>query len=87
MAKKKDDWVDDGRTIAPMTGEEIPQASRGLFTGRVRKKNLKNGGKADITPKERRAMIRAMFAVMLPRLLVILMGFSLVFLIMYLWLC
>lgn len=86
MRKKKDDWVDDGRTIAPMTGEEIPPSSRGIFQGRERRKNLKNKGKSDVTKKETRAMIRAMFAVMLPRLLVILAGFALVFAIMYLWL-
>ena len=86
MRKKKDEWVDDGRTIAPMTGNEIPDASRGFFQGRERKRNAKNKGKSDVSKKEQRAMIRAMFAVMLPRLLIILACFSLVFGLMYLWL-
>ena len=86
MAKKdKDDW-DDGRTIAPMTGEELPGYRRALFANRENKRNLPNGGKSDITRKERRAMIRAMFAVMLPRLLVVLAGFGLTALILWLWL-
>ena len=85
MRKKKEKWVDDGRTIAPMTGEEIPTQWRGVYTGRVRKKNLKNNGKSDITKKERRAMTRALFAVMLPRLLIILASFAVMFLVMYLW--
>lgn len=85
MRKKKEKWVDDGRTIVPMTGEEIPQPSRGFFQGRERKRNAKNR-KSDITRKERRAMMRAMFAVMLPRFLIILACFALVGGIMYLWL-
>ena len=83
--KEKQEWVDDGRTIAPMTGEEIPTSSRGFFLGRERKRNRK-GEKSDITRKERRAMVRAMFLVMLPRLLIILACFSLVAGLMYLWL-
>ena len=85
MRKKKEKWVDDGRTIVPMTGEEIPQSSRGFFQGRERKRNVKNR-KSDLTRKERHAMMRAMFAVMLPRFLIILACFTLVFAIMYLWL-
>ena len=83
--KKKDDW-DDGRTIAPMTGDELPEYRRAMFANRENKRNLPNGGKSDLTGKERRAMIRAMFAVMLPRLLVVLLGFGLTALILCLWL-
>ena len=85
MRKKKEKWVDDGRTIAPMTGEEIPPSSRGFFQGRVRKKNLKSR-KADVTRKERRAMMRALFAIMLPRLLIVIACFTLIAGLMYLWL-
>lgn len=85
MRKKKEKWVDDGRTIAPMTGEEIPPSSRGFFLGRERRRNAKNRGRSDITKKERRAMIRAMFAVMLPRFVIIMLAFGLMFAIMYLW--
>ena len=86
MRKKKEKWVDDGHTIVPMTGEDIPHASRGFFQGRERKRNVRNRGKSDITRKERRAMTRALFAVMLPRLLIIISCFGLVFALMYLWL-
>ena len=79
MAKKVK-WEDDGRVIAPMTGEEVP---KGFYQGRERKKNLKNGGKADITKKERRALTRAFFLVMLPKLLIVLGCFALVGLMLY----
>lgn len=85
VKKKKEEWVDDGRTIAPMTGEEIPSMSRGFFPGRERKRNRKKG-KSDVTRKERNAMIRAFFAVMLPRLLIVLGCFALVGLLLYFWL-
>ena len=84
--KKKDEWVDDGHTIVPMTGEEIPSSSRAFFQGRERKRNVKQRGKSDITGKETRAMIRAVFAIWLPRLLMILASFALVGVIMYFWL-
>lgn len=84
--KKKEEWVDDGHTIVPMTGEEIPPSSRAFFPGRERKRNVKNRGKSDITGKETRAMIRAFFAVMLPRFLIILCSFALVAVIIYFWL-
>ena len=83
--KKKEKWVDDGHTVVPMTGEEIPPSARGFFPGRERKRNVKNR-KSDVTKKETRAMMRALFAVMLPRLLVILAGFGIVIGLMYLWL-
>ncbi len=85
VKKKKEKWVDDGRTIAPMTGEEIPSMSRGFFPGHERKRNRKRV-KSDITRKERNAMIRAFFIVMLPRLLIVLGCFALVGLLMYFWL-
>ena len=83
--KKKDDW-DDGRTIAPMTGDELPGYRRALFSGRENKRNLPNGGKSDVSGNERRAMIRAMFAVMLPRLLIVLAAFGVTALMLWLWL-
>ena len=83
--KKKDDW-DDGRTIAPMTGDELPGYRRALFTGRENKRTVKERGKSDISRKERRAMIRAMFAVMLPRFLVIIAAFGVTALLIWLWL-
>lgn len=85
MSKKQEDW-DDGRTVAPMTGEEIPKSGRAFFTGRERKKNFNKQEQVQLTRKEKRAMMRAMLAAMLPRFLIILASFSVVFLLMYLWL-
>lgn len=84
MKKKKDDW-DDGRVIAPMNGDELPAYRRGAYSGREGKKTAK-GKYADLTKKEKRAMTRALFAVMLPRLLAITLGFAIVALLMVLWL-
>lgn len=86
MRKKKEKWVDDGRTIAPMTGEELPPSHKALYSGRERKRNLKNGGKSDLSRKERRALTRGLFLAMLPRLLVILCAFAIIFIVLYLWL-
>ena len=83
--KKSDDW-DDGRTIAPMTGDDLPAYRKASFSNRESKRQLKNCGKSDLTKKERRALTRAFFAVMLPRFFIILASFSIVFLILYLWL-
>lgn len=83
--KEKDEW-DDGRTIAPMTGDELPSYRRAIFSDRENKRVVRNKEKNDISGKERRAMIRAMFAVMLPRFLVVLAAFGIVALLLYLWL-
>lgn len=84
MAKKNDDW-DNGMTIAPMNGDELPKYRRAAFTNRQRK--IEKGRiKSDITKKEQRAMMRALFAVMLPRLCVVLAGFALTAFLIWLWL-
>ncbi len=88
MAKnKKDDW-DDGHTIAPMNGDELPKFRRMAYLNREKNlsKEEKEKRKNAYTKKERRAIIRAGFLAMLPRLLIILLAFSLVGAIMYLWL-
>lgn len=77
--KKKDDW-DDGRVIASMDGL-LPEWEKGR-TSRAEK----DESKSDLTKKEKRAMTKAMFSVMLPRILVVLTSFALVFLLLYLWL-
>lgn len=77
--KKKDDW-DDGRVIAPMDALD-PEWERGK-TKRTKDKQPD----IDLTKKEKRAMTKAMFAVMLPRILVALIAFAIVFLLVYLWL-
>lgn len=76
---EKDDW-DDGRVIAPM-GECAP-----TFGGVPDKtRELRKNVKVKTSKKERRAMTKGMFAVMLPRLLVILLGFGLTYLLLFLW--
>ena len=84
MAKKNDDW-DNGMTIAPMNGDELPKYRRAAFTNR-QKKIEKGKIKSDVTKKEQRAMMRALFVVMLPRLCVILAGFALTGLLIWFWL-
>ena len=74
--RKKDDW-DDGRVIASMDGVQSP------FGGGSRKDKA-NGVK--VTNKERRAIVKAFFSIMLPRLLVVVMSFALVAVLIYLWL-
>lgn len=64
-----------------MNGDELPRYRR-IFAG----KRMERRVKTDVTKKEQWAMIRAMFAVMLPRLVVILLGFALVFGLIGLWL-
>lgn len=94
--KKKNDW-DDGRVIAPMTGEELPPYRRGLGgagSGPAPKnsgakgegRGTQNGAPPQMSKKEERALTRALFLTMLPRLVVCLVAFGLVFLLGYLWL-
>lgn len=73
--RKKDDW-DDGRVIASMDGVKSP------FGGG--RKDKANG--VEVTKKERRAIVKAFFSIMLPRLLIVLLSFGLVAVLMYLWL-
>ena len=74
--RNKDDW-DDGRVIAPMDEVQSP-------FGGGRRKGGANGVK--VTKKERRAIVKAFFSIMLPRLLIVLMSFAVVGILMYLWL-
>lgn len=75
---KRDDW-DDGRVIAPMDNVgHSPLRPSGSRIGKERGSN--------VTRKERRAMMRALFAVMLPRLLIVLLSFAVVGILCYLWL-
>lgn len=79
MKNEKDSW-DDGRVIAPMDVDGMPP-SRRINRG-TKGKTLDNG----LTRKEKRAMVRAMFSAMLPRILIISVSFVIVFLFLYLWL-
>lgn len=84
--RKTEDW-DDGRTIAPMNGDELPPYRRMMYSGRKNKaEHKKDPNRIELTKKERRAMTRAFFLEMLPRLLMVLAGFGVVVLLMYLWL-
>lgn len=58
-----------------------------MFSDRKnRREAQKDPDKISVTKKERRAMIRAYMAVMLPRLAVILLSFALVAALLFLWL-
>ena len=81
---RQDDW-DNGMTIAPMNGDELAKYRRMIYQNRENTPRSKRE-KSDVTRKEQRAMIRAMFEVMLPRILVVLVGFGLTALIIWLWL-
>lgn len=72
----RDDW-DDGRVIAPMNGDELP------FYRRIGRKLQV---KSDLTKKEKRSMTRGLFAVMLPQLLIVLLGFAVTACLLALWL-
>lgn len=74
--RNKDDW-DDGRVIAPMDGVNSPFGGGG-------RKDKANGVK--VSKKERRAIVKAFFSIMLPRLLIVLLSFAFVGVLMYLWL-
>ena len=76
MSRRKDDW-DDGRVIAPMdnVGSSFGRSGRTERTKR-----------SDVTKKERRAIVRAMFAVLLPRFVIVLCSFAVVAILCYLWL-
>ncbi len=85
-AKKREDW-DDGRTIAPMTGDELPAARRAVYLERTKHGDEMRGTvKVSPTKEEKRALTRGMFIAMLPRLLVVLLGFGIAAVIAVLWL-
>ncbi|MFR1565911.1 MAG: hypothetical protein ACLSUT_05690 [Christensenellales bacterium] len=84
--KKLPDW-DDGRTVAPMNGDELPSYRRRAYSGRKNKEEYeKDRDKPSVTKKERRAMTRAYLSVLLPRFAVIILSFALVAALMFLWL-
>lgn len=87
--KKKDlpDW-DNGMTVAPMNGDELPKYRRMAYLNRTKhpSKAERKEHKNMYTKKERRAMIRAGFMAMLPYLLVCIVGFGIVIGLIYVWL-
>lgn len=74
--KKKDEYVDDGHTIYNMDIDGFRWHDR-----KVKKEN-----KAEVSKKERRAMIRAAYKSYLPSILIVLAGFSLAVVLIYFWL-
>ncbi len=70
--KPKQEYVDDGHTVYSMEG----------LTG----KQPDEKDRPQLTPKERRALIRAAFARYLPPLLIVVGSFTLVAVLLYLWL-
>ena len=85
--KHKDDW-DTGIVVAPMNGDELPKYRRAAYLNRAKRpsKEERLKHKNMYTRKERRAIVRAGFLAMLPRLLVILAGFGVAVALIYLWL-
>lgn len=64
---------DDGRTLYPMDGIYSPSEQ-------------KKEDSLEINKKEKKAMRKALLQVMLPRLICVLIGFGICFLILYFWL-
>lgn len=83
--ERNDDW-DNGMTIAPMNGDELPGYRRQMYMNREKRAQKSGRVKGDVTRKEQRAMIKAMFEVMLPRLLIVLLCFGFTALLIWLWL-
>ena len=85
--KRKDDW-DTGVVIAPMNGDELPKYRRMAYMNQKKRptKDERKMHKDMYTPKERRAIMRAGLLVMLPRLLLMVVGFAIAILILWLWL-
>ena len=75
--KKKDEFVDDGRTLYDMSGLDD---MRGTGPRRDRKDNI------NLTKKERRALIKAAFARFAPIFFGVLVCFTLAALLIYFWL-
>ena len=67
---KRDDW-DNGMTIAPMNGDELPKYRRAIYLNSERRPKNKRE-KSDIT--------------MLPRVLIVLLCFGVTALLIWLWL-
>lgn len=72
--KKKPVYIDDGHTVYSM--ENLPS---------VAAKKKKDDG-VNVTKKERRAMLKAAYIYYLPRLLLAILCFSLVVVLLWLWL-
>lgn len=81
MKNKKDDFVDDGRVIAPMDIDGMPKR----FTIPEKKKVVRQK-EYDVTKNEKRQLILAAYKAFLPVLICGLVGFAITILLIYLWL-
>ncbi len=75
----KQNFEDDGRTVANMDVEGMPQ---GFSRFRIKKNNKGS----DLTKKERRKLIRAYFSLYMPRLVCIVAGLGITFVLLWFWL-
>lgn len=80
MAKKKDDDLDLETTIVDMNVEGFS------WYDPSRKKSGGKRQSLDVTPKERRAMVRGAFLALLPFIGCLVLAMSAAFLLVYLWL-
>ncbi len=74
--RKKQKYVDDGHTIYNMDIEGF----------KWHDKKQKQSGQLNLSKRERFAMTRAAFTVYLPRVLILLLSFSLAVVLLYFWL-
>ena len=79
MGNKKETFIDDGRTIAPMDIDGMPKR----FFIKKQKKEIKQN---DVTKSEKRALIFAAYKAFLPVLLCGIVGMLLAMLLIMLWL-
>lgn len=85
MGKKiREEFVDDGHTIADMSAEWMPW-NRGFRARRSEKRKKTRQEKAE-EKKIYRAALAGMYRALIPALLCIIAAFGIVFLLMWLWL-
>ena len=81
--KKKEYDDDDGRTIANMNVDGMPWYQPNKEEKDEKKKKMEE---LKISRKEKRAMIRGAYLAYLPMFLISIAAFTIVFLLIYLWL-
>ena len=86
--KKREPFVDDGRTIADMSADWMPW-NRGFFRGRANRKKTEGRQPAKMSKQEERetyrAAVWAMYRAMLPQILCIVAAFVLVSILLKMW--
>lgn len=74
--KKKDEYIDDGHTIYNMDVEGFKWHDN----------KVKNKNSIYVTKEEKRLLIKAALKSYLPKMLIILLGFTLAIILIYFWL-